>query len=106
MYDYPELIKNFIQQNFVPATELTVNYRVTSRELLNFLFSVFPDGCIDDYDLNLIMHSLGYEPKVYYIEHTTELVVEGETKKQTERQLHTGWFLFSELKISLESEPA
>lgn len=60
MYDFKKQIAVFIEANFKNSTPEDANFKVTSTELLNFLFNTFPKGCIDDYDLNEIMTKLKY----------------------------------------------
>ncbi|WP_353158440.1 hypothetical protein [Myroides odoratus] len=62
MYDYPEKIKDYLYDNFVPGTKENANLKKTTKELLNFLFRIFPFECIDDYQLVDILYELGYKP--------------------------------------------
>ena len=99
MYDYINKIVEFIKENFVPASNAEeANVKMTSDELLNFLFKTFPEGCISDYELNEIMLKLNYKRETYTI--ATEVA---QSKKEKESnfeikysyQLATGWCMNS-----------
>lgn len=62
MQDYPEKIREYLYDNFIPGTKENANLKVTTKELLNFLFRIFPYECIDDYQLVDILYELGYQP--------------------------------------------
>ena len=95
MYNYLERIEEFIQDNFEASTPDEANMKFTTREFLNFLFQTFPNDCISDYDLNEILHQLGYKRQLYNIEH----VLESFSKKEIKYELVSGWCLYSkELK--------
>ena len=65
MIDKTVEIKAFLKKHYSPGDlgnskkELLLN----SDEVLCLLFQVFPNGCIDDYDLFDILKSLNYEPQ-------------------------------------------
>ncbi len=62
MYDYQEKVKEYLENNFVPGDTKNFNLKVSTQELLGFLFRVFPKDSISDYDLVEILHDLGYHP--------------------------------------------
>ena len=62
MIDFTQPITQFFKANFTPASEDLATHKLSSRQLLEILFNVFPDECIDDYDLNDILMNLGYMP--------------------------------------------
>ena len=61
MYDYPDKIKAFINENFKPSNIVFAEFKLTTTQLLEMLFNSFPNGCISDFDLNLILEELNYE---------------------------------------------
>lgn len=99
MYDYTTQISEFIQEHFAPAENAYLaNTRMTSEELLFFLFQTFPVGCISDYDLNEIMLKLQYKRETYSIafEHPrTEKEIENNVPVSYSYQLATGWCMNS-----------
>lgn len=99
MYDYITQISEFINDNFAPAENAdSANTRMSSNELLVFLFQTFPVGCISDYELNEIMLKLQYKRETYSI--AIEIT---RSKKQIEDnvpatytyELCTGWCMNS-----------
>ena len=58
MLGYTEKIKQFIEENFAPGNPEVSEHWFTTPQILAILFTGFPDGCIDDYELNEIL-----EPK-------------------------------------------
>lgn len=58
-------IKEFINKHFSPgAIEDTADEgHYTTKALLKSLFKIFPQDCIDDYELYEILISLGYTPQ-------------------------------------------
>ncbi|ALU25257.1 hypothetical protein HMPREF9714_03328 [Myroides odoratimimus CCUG 12901] len=62
MYDYQEKVKDYLENNFVPGDTHNYNLKVSTQELLSFLFKVFPRDCISDYDLVDTLQYLGYRP--------------------------------------------
>lgn len=99
MYDYVFQISQFLQEHFVPADNSEQsNTRLTSEELLNFLFKTFPEGCISDYDLNDIMLKLNYKRETYTIEFDipqTKSEKESNAPIKHSYQLCTGWCMNS-----------
>ena len=82
MYDYVSQISEFIEEQFVPANNAEQsNTRMSSEDLLNFLFKTFPEGCISDYELNEIMLKLNYKRETY----TIEIPIE-----QTKKEIQSG----------------
>lgn len=98
MYNYIQQITEFIQANFSPGTAEDATNKMTSSELLSFLFNTFPDGCISDFDLNDIMQKLDYKRTTYSIE--IEIPLTKKEKEENKPQLFTyhlcsGWCLNS-----------
>ena len=62
MIEKTQEIKNFLSKHFCPGTEDNYTFYKNNHGVLNMLFDVFPEGCIDDYELHEIMMSLGYTP--------------------------------------------
>lgn len=65
MIDKTEDIKQFLKENFKPSlvTDTEEELQLSSSEVLQMLFSVFPTDCIDTFDLHNILTSLGYTPQ-------------------------------------------
>lgn len=62
MLDYKKEIQEFIQEHYVPGIPKDLGViRFNSSTLLELLFTVFPDGCIDSYDLYEILKVLDYK---------------------------------------------
>lgn len=94
MYDYPQQIEAFIAENFTVSNPEEANVKMSNADLLSFLFKVFPEGCINDYELNDIMKKLGYT------RHTYTIVNEGQY------EIESGWCLKSELELGkVEDKP-
>ena len=85
MFDYKEQILEFLKLNFNPSNPEEANFKVTSSELLNYLFDIYPVGCISDYDLNDILIKLEFKPYTY---------------ANTDKQLVFGWCMITD-KIPL-----
>ena len=62
MIDFTPQITAFFKENFKPSTLDKATHKLTSQDLLEFLFNVFPKDCIDDYELNTILIGLQYKP--------------------------------------------
>lgn len=62
MIDATPQITQFLKENFKPSNLLDATHKLTTHQLLNLLFNVFPKGSIDDYDLYQILISLQYAP--------------------------------------------
>ena len=86
MYNFKEQIAAFIEDNFKNSTPEDANFKVTSAELLKFLFNTFPAGCIDDYELNEIMTKLKYTRHSY--------IAKGDDDKEF---LTSSWCMYSDL---------
>lgn len=94
MYDYKEQIKDFIAEHFSPATATLANVKMDTDQLLSFIFTTFPNGCISDYDLNEILISLGYKRTTYTIAIPVAKTKEEEEKNlpiKFTQQLCSGW---------------
>lgn len=99
MYDYVYQISQFLQEHFVPADNAEQsNTRLTSEELLNFLFQTFPNGCISDYELNEIMLKMKYKRETYTISipiARTKEEIESNAPIKYNYELCTGWCMNS-----------
>lgn len=99
MYDYVSQISQFLQEHFVPADNAELsNTRLTSEELLIFLFKTFPEGCISDYELNEIMLKLKYKRETYTISipiARTKEEIESNAPIKYNYELCTGWCMNS-----------
>ncbi len=62
MLDTTPQITQFLKENFKPSNLLEATHKITTHQLLNLLFNVFPKGSVDDYDLYQILISLQYTP--------------------------------------------
>ncbi len=65
MIDKTAEITSFLKAHYTPGTLLDTNkeLQLSTIEVLDMLFQIFPVGCIDDYDLHDILTRLGYAPK-------------------------------------------
>jgi hypothetical protein len=99
MYDYVSQISDFIKQNFAPAENAQeANTRMSSEELLSFLFVTFPSGCISDYELNEIMLKLQYKRETYTIATAiprSKKQIEENVPEKFNYELCTGWCMNS-----------
>lgn len=106
MFDYAEQIREFLKLNFTPSNPDVANFKVTSNELLNYLFYTFPNGCINDYDLNEILLSLKYERFTYTVE-TITFSEDKEGNKTENKHYHLafGWCMFTtKIPIMMEKK--
>lgn len=96
MYDYPEKVKQYIFQNFEPSTPKLANTKMSTQQLLKFLFVVFPVDCVSDYELTDILFELGYKP-YNELEIMEEEPKEGEEwkAKEPKTKLRVHWCLNS-----------
>lgn len=104
MFDYGAQISEFLKLNFSPSNPEESNFKVTSTELLGYLFQIFPDDCINDYDLNEILITLGYQRFSYAVETIT--ITEGKQGNTIEKKRYDlvfGWCLFTD-KIPITTE--
>lgn len=85
MYDYIFQISEFVKENFAPVSIEEANVKMTSDELLGFIFGTFPKGCISDYELNDIMVRLGFFRATYIVE----------DKDKSIDQIVSGWCMES-----------
>ena len=60
MFDYPEQIEQFIATKFEPCSPEEASMILGISELLLFLFEIFPNGCISEYELHETMLRLNY----------------------------------------------
>ncbi|NKI28257.1 hypothetical protein HCG49_17015 [Arenibacter sp. 6A1] len=65
MIDKTLEIKAFIKANYCPGTlnNTKPELQLNNHAILELLFQVFPVGCIDDYDLQMLLGQLGYTPQ-------------------------------------------
>lgn len=65
MIDRTQEIKRFLKRHYSPYIEGGVGsvVYVTTGKLLSHLFTIFPIGCIDTYELFEILTQLGHEPQ-------------------------------------------
>lgn len=58
-------ISDFLKEHYSPGTIDTTDKKLqlTNNGVLNLLFSVFPEDCIDSYELHEILTNLGYKPQ-------------------------------------------
>lgn len=93
MYNYEEKIKEFLQHNFTPSTALHANLKLTTNQMLCFLWNAFPKDCVSDYTLVQILEDLNYKQTMYVVE----------DPESNKTQLTLGWcfetpFDFDEVK--------
>lgn len=62
MIDTKPQVTQFLRENFTSATLENATHKLSSKDLLEMLFNVFPEGSIDDYDLYQILTTLNYKP--------------------------------------------
>lgn len=62
MLDTTPQITAFLKANFKPSNLIEATHKLTTNQLLELLFNVFPINSIDDYDLYQILISLQYQP--------------------------------------------
>ena len=65
MIDKTIEIKAFLKAHYTPGTieDTEEELQLSTTGVLNLLFQIFPSGCIDDYDLHVILTRLGYIPQ-------------------------------------------
>jgi hypothetical protein len=98
MYDYPEQIQAFIKEHFSPTGQEETCLKMTSSDLLIFLFQVFPEGCISDYELHNILVYLGFTRTVF----KNELMQENFPP----HQISTAWVIYTQLDLIKKDTPA
>jgi len=99
MYDYATQITEFIEQNFQSSNPDNCNVKFTNEQFLIFLFRVFPEGSISNYDLSEILLKLKYERFTYVVEHYVEAKKQ---KTEIHKTLEVGWCLKSNLDLHIE----
>lgn len=62
MINFTSQITDFLRKNFQPSDLENATHKLTTSELLAMLFQVFPNDCIDDYELYDILQNLNYTP--------------------------------------------
>ncbi len=103
MYDYQEKIKAFIQVNFVPSNAENANVKLTTNQLLQFLWNAFPIDCISDYLLVEILESLGYTQTMYVVETPVEKGTKKNKVIEIKKSLQLGWCLKSPFDLRTET---
>jgi len=78
--DHKTQVKEFLQQNFTPGTPDAANFKRDLPGLLQFLWHSFPEDCISAFDLDDILHSLGYKKHLWVQE---EIFEDISNKKKT-----------------------
>lgn len=65
MIDKTLEITSFLKKHYSPSNIQDTNdeLQLSTTGVLNLLFTIFPSGCIDDYDLHQLLTTLGYEPQ-------------------------------------------
>lgn len=97
MFDYKDQVTEFLKQNFSPSSPEKSNFDATNDELLEYLFQVFPHGCISDYDLSEILTTLKFQRFVYTVDSIIVLSnPKNQPKEHISQRLCFGWCLFSE----------
>ena len=92
MYDYPQQIKDFLSRYFTPSEEVLANVKMTTYDLLAFLWNAFPKDCISDYQLVEILNELGHQQQMYVVEHYSEFKDDdGKKKQRINKKLEVGW---------------
>ncbi|MGK4567834.1 hypothetical protein [Flavobacterium sp. 3HN19-14] len=109
MLDYEDQITDYLKENFTVSDADKANFKKTTNELLSFLFTTFPDGCISDFQLNQILIDLGYSRTTYIVETITERT-EGRKKDKTtittiHKHLTLGWCLKSHFNLKPDEFP-
>lgn len=92
MYDYDDQIKSFLQKYFETSEEVLANIKMTTGDILEFLWNAFPKDCISDYNLVEILNDLGHKQQMYVVENYHEFVDENKNKKiKITRRIELGW---------------
>lgn len=103
MYDYQEKIKSFIELNFEPEYPLLAQLKLTTDQLLCFLWSGFPKECISDYQLIDILSELGYIQQLYVVElYEEKQDDEGKKIIEVRKKLKLGWCFKSKFDLNPE----
>lgn len=101
--DYKTQISEFIKDNFQPSEANLANLKMSTDQLLKFLFTVFPDDCISDYDLVDMLKYQGFELKPFVRESYTEEENKKETITSIQKRLALGWCLKSDINLETET---
>ncbi|KIQ22650.1 hypothetical protein RT99_05955 [Flavobacterium sp. MEB061] len=99
MLDYLETVREFFIDNFTPSNPESANVKLSTRDLLVFIFRTFPANCISDYELNEILISLSYKRYTYVIESYAEVEKDDRTVYEIRKSLDFGWCLKSDLDL-------
>lgn len=92
MYDYPDQIKSFLNHSFTPVEEVLSNVKMTTGDLLEFLWNAFPKDCITEYNLVEILNHLDHKQQMYVVENYHEFVDDDKNKKiRITRKIEIGW---------------
>lgn len=99
MYDYPQKVREYLENNFAPTRYYLANMKCTTKMLLDFLFTVFPRDCISDYELVEVLYELGYAPQNVQEIMSESSPEEGEEWKESnkpkKKQLKVFWCLMA-----------
>jgi len=65
MIEQTPAITDFLKKHYSPGDleSAPEELHLSTNEVLQLIFTVFPEGCIDDYDLIAILTTLGYEAR-------------------------------------------
>jgi len=65
MIDKTLEITAFLKEHYKPSNlqDAKPELQLTTQGILKLLFTIFPHGCIDDYDLHNILTNIGYIPQ-------------------------------------------
>lgn len=103
MLDYEDQVLRYLQENFTVSNPDVANFKRTTAGLLDFLFLTFPVGCINDFQLNDILMSLGHQRYNYIIESVSERTEGKKDSKRTittiSKTLTSGWCLKSHFSL-------
>lgn len=103
MYDYPERIKEFISQYFKISTPENAKIKYSTEELLDFIWDVFPKGCISDYQLAELLNDLGHKQYMFIVE-SKQIYEddEGNKKVKISKKLKNGWCFTTDFDLREE----
>lgn len=65
MIDKTLEIASFLKSHYIPGTikETKKDLQLSTIEVLDLLFQIFPKDCIDDYEMHQLLTNLGYTPQ-------------------------------------------
>lgn len=58
-------IASFLEKHYTPGVldETKAELQLSTSEVMNLLFNVFPTDCIDEFEMHEVLTSLGYTPQ-------------------------------------------